>query len=264
MITDMYRALSRSLRKLRRLLNSHEVEIETELSYFPKLIYPCRNTLHVFEHLHDNCILKPYFAACLPISYETPRSTELTIKSVQDGLSFCFQLMRQINYRINLLEDEDYTKKPEHIRYRVGQIFRHAKFQNWGVIVGYDEICQQSATWQKNNDISKLKRGANQPYYRTVFIEKDDEEEIQDQVRTGYTAQESLIIDKHFTLEDISHPTLQQMFPAVIPEIGYFEVGEELARLYPDDAYWVFVQSQYVQESSRIIFQENEKKLVFS
>lgn len=107
----MYRAFSRSLRKLRRLLNNHEVEIENELSYFPKILHPCPSTLHVFQHLHDNCILKPYFAVHPPVAYETPRATELTIKSVQDGLALCFQLMRQINYRIHLLEDEDYHKK---------------------------------------------------------------------------------------------------------------------------------------------------------
>jgi len=259
----MYRAFSRSLRKLRRLLNNHEVEIENELTYFPKILHPCPSTLHVFQHLHDNCILKPYFAVYPPVAYETPRATELTIKTVQDGLSLCFQLMRQINYRIHLLEDEDYTKKPEQIRHRVGQIFRHKKFQYWGVIVGYDEICQQSSTWMRKNGISKLRRGANQPYYRTVFIEKDDEEEIEDQVRCGYAAQENLIIDKHFTLDDISHPTLHQMFPAVIPEIGCFEVGEELAKLYPDDAYWVFVQSQYCHKTSRIAFEDSTKRLEF-
>jgi len=251
------------MRKLRRLLHSHEVEIEKELTYFPKILHPCPNTLHIFEHLHDNSILKPYFHSRLPISYETPRCTELTIKNVQDGLSFCFTLMRQINYRIQLLEDEDYHKKPDRIRHRVGQIFRHRKFHYWGVIVGYDEICQQSSSWMSKNGVSKLRRGANQPYYRTVFIEKDDEEEIVDQVRCGYAAQESLIIDKSFALDDINHPTFHQMFPAVIPELGYFEVGEELAKLYPDDAYWVFVLAQYVSPESRLVFLENSKKVDF-
>lgn len=257
----MYRAMSRSLRKLRSLLDMHEVGIEHELSFFPRVIKPhSSSSIQTFDQLFLPCILKPYFQTELPLSLETPRATEVVLKTMQDGLTMCFQLMRQINYRINLLSDEDYQKKPEVIRHRVGQIFRHRKFNYWGVIVGYDEICQQSSTWKQKNGVKKLRRGAEQPFYRTVFIEKDDEQDVEHQVRCGYAPQENIIIDHAFTLDDVTHPTLQQMFPAINPEIGCFEVGEDLSQLYPDDAYWVFVQSQYAPHSSRIVFPDHTAK----
>jgi hypothetical protein len=35
-----------------------------------------------------------------------------------------------------------------------------------------------------------------------------------------------------------------------------FLVWKDLAQIYPDDAYWVYVQSQYVDQDDRIPFNE--------
>jgi hypothetical protein len=114
-------------------------------------------------------------------------------------------------------------------------------------------------TWKERNRVHRLKKGDMQPFYKTVFIEKEDEEpEEEGHVRCGYTPQEHILLGTDVSLEDIDHPRFQQMFPAVYPSIGCFEPTEDLAQIYPDDAYWVYVQSQYVKQDDRISFNEQD------
>lgn len=55
------------------------------------------------------------------------------------------------------------------IRYRVGSIFRHRRYNYEAVITGWTRNCATSENWISTMDVDKLTRGRNQPFYN-VFV----------------------------------------------------------------------------------------------
>lgn len=59
---------------------------------------------------------------------------------------------------------------PNPIRYFVGAIFRHKRFDYVGAIVGWDPTCAQSEAWIRQMHVDSLPRGRNQPFYHVLVI----------------------------------------------------------------------------------------------
>ena len=54
------------------------------------------------------------------------------------------------------------------IRYRVGQIFRHKRFQYHAVITGWDSECKESDQWMSQMRVHDLNRGKYQSFYHVL------------------------------------------------------------------------------------------------
>lgn len=235
-----YRSLAKGVRQFQNLLHAHDLNMARELSFFPKLVNapPLPDSTSF-----SSCILKPFFSKQFPLTMTSPRGDEFLLKDEQEAFQFTFQMLRQIHFRIDQLESEEYKKKPDDIKHRVGQIFQHKHYRYWGVIVGYDQICQQSSGWMKKMKVTK--KTANKPFYKTIYVEGYDEEE-NGNLKCSYVPEENVIRSRNIT--PLDHPHLQQIFEAYMPLAGAFELNENMAQLYPDDAYWIWVQRQYMPE----------------
>lgn len=73
--------------------------------------------------------------------------------------------------------------KPEHVRFSIGSVMIHKRFNYTCVLYGWDERCEMSTDWQERMGIGQLEHQANQPYYKVLA---DDESE-------RYVAQENLL-----------------------------------------------------------------------
>ena len=60
------------------------------------------------------------------------------------------------------------TKETELVKYKVGQVFRHKRYDYQAVIVGWDPLCDAEPAWMEQNGIYGLPRGRDQPYYHAL------------------------------------------------------------------------------------------------
>jgi F-box protein 21 len=93
--------------------------------------------------------------------------------------------------------------KPEHVRFTIGSVMLHRRYNYTCVLYGWDEVCMMNESWQRQMGISQLEHQGNQPYYKVLA---DDDSE-------RYVAQESLLetrsefithrdVGKYFSLYD--------------------------------------------------------------
>ncbi|EIN13966.1 YccV-like-domain-containing protein [Punctularia strigosozonata HHB-11173 SS5] len=54
------------------------------------------------------------------------------------------------------------------IKYFVGAMFRHNKYEYDGVIVGWDPVCAESEQWMNQMKVDELNRGRRQPFYQAL------------------------------------------------------------------------------------------------
>jgi F-box protein 21 len=58
---------------------------------------------------------------------------------------------------------------PNHeVRYILGQVFNHARYNYRGVIVGWDSTCALPPEWQTLQGVGNLRRGGAQPFYNVA------------------------------------------------------------------------------------------------
>jgi len=93
--------------------------------------------------------------------------------------------------------------RPPHVKYRVGQVVKHARWGYRGVIIGWDETARAPANWIKemhkeNSEWSK------QPNY-AVFVDTRDRTAPQ----ITYVPQENIVVIKH---TKVLHPSVEDYF----------------------------------------------------
>jgi len=71
------------------------------------------------------------------------------------------------------------------VNYKVGQVFRHKRYNYQAVITGWDMECGQNSTWIARNNVDALSRGRKQSFYH-VLVEDSS---------FRYVAEENIQID---------------------------------------------------------------------
>ncbi len=61
------------------------------------------------------------------------------------------------------------TKETEDVRYKVGQVFRHKRYNYQAVITGWDTKCDAEQTWIEQNGVDRLQKGRNQSFYHSLY-----------------------------------------------------------------------------------------------
>jgi F-box protein 21 len=53
-------------------------------------------------------------------------------------------------------------------KYKVGQVFRHRRYNYTAVIIGWDLECEMDNTWIVHNRVDSLVRGRHQGFYHAL------------------------------------------------------------------------------------------------
>lgn len=56
------------------------------------------------------------------------------------------------------------------VRYRVGQLFHHARYHYQGAIYGWDVQCTASEHWVRSMQVNSLERGKEQSFYHILYV----------------------------------------------------------------------------------------------
>ena len=60
----------------------------------------------------------------------------------------------------------------ENVSYRVGQVFRHKRYQYCATIIGWDNECSASEQWMAEMRVHELSRGKHQTFYHVLVEDK--------------------------------------------------------------------------------------------
>lgn len=63
-------------------------------------------------------------------------------------------------------------KISQSVRFKVGQMFRHRRYNYQGVITGWDVECAQSENWISQMGVDRLSRGRHQSFYHVLLVQK--------------------------------------------------------------------------------------------
>jgi F-box protein 21 len=55
-----------------------------------------------------------------------------------------------------------------HVRFKVGQLFQHVRYNYEGVITGWDNNCDAGEDWIQNMRVDALPGGRNQAFYHVM------------------------------------------------------------------------------------------------
>ncbi|QRV90547.1 hemimethylated DNA-binding domain protein [Ceratobasidium sp. AG-Ba] len=123
------------------------------------------------------------------------------------------------------------VKKRKNEKYWIGMIFRHAKFNYVGVILGWDEVCKAEERWMIEAGVDALPRGRGQPFY-TVLAKDGSSRYVAEEnvvqlpsLATSWEPEQNLNWDVVRALTLIGTSTIEQTFSRV-------EVDEELGRAW--------------------------------
>lgn len=180
------------------------------------------------------------------VQLEFRSAKDWKVKSdVQERVGIAFRALRQARARLDQLASPDWTPRDSNIRFFVGQIVRHRKYNYRGVIISYDSNCRATETWKKNNKVSGLSRQQHQPFYRLLVDQRDDPRRFR-----SYCAEENLEDEiEHWDMggvgegpggsgggkEPLDHPEILDYFSSWSPLDGRYCLGEELRGDFPED-----------------------------
>jgi F-box protein 21 len=63
---------------------------------------------------------------------------------------------------------QDRSGKNAVVKYRVGQVFRHRRYDYIGAITGWDPECSSGEAWIRQMGVDRLPNGRNQPFYHIL------------------------------------------------------------------------------------------------
>ncbi|KAH6637676.1 Hemimethylated DNA-binding protein YccV like-domain-containing protein [Boeremia exigua] len=64
------------------------------------------------------------------------------------------------------------TARVRNVEFRVGQLFRHKRYQYEGIITGWDTSCDAGEEWIQNMGVDRLPGGRNQAFYHVLVHDK--------------------------------------------------------------------------------------------
>ncbi|KAL2361022.1 hypothetical protein RJZ56_006095 [Blastomyces dermatitidis] len=117
------------------------------------------------------------------------------------------------------------TPEHKHVKYKVGQVFRHRRYDYVAVITGWDAECGAGEQWMQRMGIDRLRAGRHQSFYHVLVSDKS----------VRYVAEENI---------DPVSPEISQLPPAFVKLAGkHFKRWDPESRVfvsnirdeYPDD-----------------------------
>ena len=162
-----------------------------------------------------------------------------------------FRAMRQAGTRTAQLRSEGWAPRAARwpaVRYATGDCVLHRKYGYRGVIVGWDDECEQSDEWVSAMRVEELEQGSRQPFYHVLVDTRD-----RSPPQVCYVAQEN--VDRvgdvaAEPLEDggadaepsaaslrlpIQHPEIESYMTCFVPSENRYVPNEELRAMYPED-----------------------------
>ncbi|PTU22230.1 hypothetical protein P175DRAFT_0457735 [Aspergillus ochraceoroseus IBT 24754] len=129
--------------------------------------------------------------------------------------------------RVDEIPKQVKQRSPEHkgVIYRVGQVFRHRRYNYTAIITGWDAECGAGDDWMRRMGIDRLQSGRHQSFYHVIVEDKN----------VRYVAEENI--------QAIS-PDISELPPTLVAIAGkYFKRWDEVRREfvsnikdeYPDD-----------------------------
>ncbi|KAL8810125.1 MAG: hypothetical protein Q9200_002832 [Gallowayella weberi] len=91
------------------------------------------------------------------------------------------QHQEQLRNTIRVMRAGDLMPKPvkprrnatsQSVRYKVGQVFRHRRYNYQGVVTGWDVECAAGETWMSQMGVDRLSRGRHQSFYHVLVEDK--------------------------------------------------------------------------------------------
>lgn len=141
-------------------------------------------------------------------------------------LQSTFGALKQLNNRLYLMKGRHFVlRKASHIKYNIGQIFRHKRYGFRGVIVRHFPGCPTSKEWVK--EWGPFENGTEQAFYITFIDTRDRPEAL-----ITLAAEENLEILFNETTP-ISHPKIDDIFQGF--RFGHHIMKDELAAKFPED-----------------------------
>jgi F-box protein 21 len=114
---------------------------------------------HMVEHFAthyptDVALIEQFI---LPLFAHLPEYTQLcsTMRAVRSGDAMPKQVRRR-------------SEGTEHVRYKVGQVFRHKRYRYQAVITGWDPQCGAGQEWIQQMGVDRLQRGRHQSFYHVL------------------------------------------------------------------------------------------------
>ncbi|KAL8785936.1 MAG: hypothetical protein Q9213_003085 [Squamulea squamosa] len=89
----------------------------------------------------------------------------------QDQLSNTIRVMRRGDLMPKTVKPRD-PESSQSVQFRVGQVFRHRRYNYQGVITGWDVECAAGETWMSQMGVDRLSRGRHQSFYHVLVEDK--------------------------------------------------------------------------------------------
>ncbi|KAL2808537.1 Hemimethylated DNA-binding protein YccV like-domain-containing protein [Aspergillus granulosus] len=113
------------------------------------------------------------------------------------------EIPKQVKRRLSQLKD---------VRYRVGQVFRHRRYDYVAIITGWDAECGAGEQWMRRMGVDRLQSGRNQSFYHVIVEDKS----------VRYVAEENI---------EIISPSISQLPPTLVAVAGkYFKRWDSVSQ----------------------------------
>ncbi|RUS73899.1 hypothetical protein EGW08_018335, partial [Elysia chlorotica] len=135
----------------------------------------------------------------------------------------CETMLSSLREKVGKPRTDKVKRRADHpeIKYAVGLIMQHNKYDYRCVVCGWDSTCQAPEEWIRQMGVDRLPDGRNQPFYR-VWVEDGSER---------YAAQENLRVAP--TPGEVTVTKIGRMFDCY--NGLFYEANPYLASDYPDD-----------------------------
>ena len=162
-------------------------------------------------------------------SVTLPTVLRRAFDGAQDDASMdrAFAALRTANRRAAALASPDHAPKPTHVKWDVGQVYRHKKHGFRGVIVEWFDGCPADENWVEA--YGPFEKGIEQAFYRTFVDTKDRPNPF-----TALAAEENLEPLSGFDQLPVEHPMMERLFCEDF-EGGRHWLKDEFFEDFPDD-----------------------------
>lgn len=148
-------------------------------------------------------------------------------EAMQDSTEAGFAALRTISRRNQIYKNQTYSPaKPDYVKLDIGNVFHHKKHGFRGVVVQWFLECPAGPDWLEQ--WGPFKKGANQPFYRTLVDTHD-----RPQPFMALAAEENLEYLPNPEGPEVSHPKIDEFFTDF--EFGHFVLKDKMAWAFPED-----------------------------
>jgi F-box protein 21 len=84
------------------------------------------------------------------------------------GLHEALRVVRAADQSPKQLKSRNTSAARDRVKYKVGQVFRHRRYNYTAVITGWDIECGMNSDWIAHNNVDALSRGRHQSFYHAL------------------------------------------------------------------------------------------------